>query len=451
MEHASLRRLPVDVNRIQIDAPPRDFRLAWALFLGALIVRLAYIALRDLGNAVPTGTDAVSYDVFARAILAGSSWLTHPGAELFRPPGFPVILAAQYALFCGNMDVVQLSQAFVGAASVVLLFEFGRRHVDRKAALLAAAWLMINPLHLDFAGKLLRENWLVLLNIAVIASLLAKDGLATKGLIRTALLFTLLMHIDSRYVFHLPFFALYISLAKPSKQALLGWSRLTASIKPTALFLLVVLAASAPWAIRNAVAYDRFVLIDPRALDRWANKAKASVAREAESRALPMAGFEARKTAQFDSLTTEEQAAFRAGIRPGSGALTKATFNLTEFWRLYHNHSEYRPFPDARFASRWSLEHNVSSLVFMGLLLPFFVIGVVRGVQTADRVILVMTAFIIVHTLLHVVVHSVTRYRLPVEPFYALIAMQSIVKQSRVMQSLLAKGRATPPAPEVAA
>ena len=380
------------MTKIITAANPRDTRLAWALFLGALIVRLAYIIFRDLGNAIPVGTDAVSYDVFARAILSGTQWLTHPGAELFRPPGYPVILAAQYALFGGNMDLVQLSQAFVGAASVVLIFEFGRRHLNRRAAFFAALWLMVNPLHLDFAGKLLRENWLVLLNLALIISMLARDGVTTKGLIRSALLLTLLMHIDSRYVFHLPFVLFYISLAKPSKQVLWSWQRLAAAIKPTALFLLVVLAASAPWAIRNAVAYDRFVLIDPRALDRWANRAKAGVLREAESPSLPMDAFEARKTAQFDSLTTEEQVAFRAGIRPKSGPIHKAVFNLTEFWRLWHIHSEYRPFPDARFAGKWSLEHNASSLVFMGILLPFFLLGVVRGIQSADRAVHVKTA-----------------------------------------------------------
>ena len=87
------------MTKINPAANPRDTRLAWALFVGALIVRLFYIAYRDLGNAIPVGTDAVSYDVFARAILSGTGWLTHPGPELFRPPGYPMILAAQYALF----------------------------------------------------------------------------------------------------------------------------------------------------------------------------------------------------------------------------------------------------------------------------------------------------------------------------------------------------------------
>jgi len=415
------------VTNSRLTASPTDERLAWALFLGALVVRLAYIALRDLGQAVPAGTDAVSYDAFARAILAGTSWIAHPGPELFRPPGYPMILAVQYALFGGNLDIVQLSQAFVGAASVVLVFEFGRRHGSRTAAVLAALWLMVNPLHLDFAGKLLRENWLVLLNVAVIASLLAMDGLKTGGLVRTALLFTLLMHIDSRYVFHLPFFAVYILLAQPAVGSPLAWRRLVAAVRPTALFVIVVLAASAPWAIRNAMAYDRFVLIDPRTLDRWVGGQHDSMNQSGDPAKATLPAFEAAKVARIDSLSAGERAAFRAGVRPKSGAVNKTLFNFAEFWRLWHVRDEYRPFPDTRFAGRWSTEHNVSSLVFMAALLPFFLIGVARGVASGDRAVLVMTAFIAVHTLLHVAVHSVTRYRLPVEPLYALIAFNALV------------------------
>jgi 4-amino-4-deoxy-L-arabinose transferase-like glycosyltransferase len=405
-----------------------DKRLAWGLFLAALVVRLAYIAFRDLGNAVPAGTDAVSYDAFARAILAGTGWISHPGPELFRPPGYPMILAAQYALFGGNLDVVQLSQAFVGAASVVLVFLFGKQHFDRRAALLAAAWLMVNPLHLDFAGKLLRENWLVLLNVAVIASLLAEDGLRTGGLVRTGLLFTLLMHIDSRYVFHFPFFAVYILLAQEVGGPTLSWRRLVSAVRPIALFVVVVLAASAPWAIRNAVAYNKPVLIDPRTLDRWVGGRHDAMNQAGDPAKETLPAFEAAKRARLDSLSPEERAAFQAGVRPKSGALNKAIFNFTEFWRLWHVNDEYRPFPDTRFAGRWSLEHNLSSLLFMAVLIPFFVMGVLHGIRSNDRAILVMTAFIAVHTLLHVAVHSVTRYRLPVEPLYALIAFGDVLR-----------------------
>jgi len=411
-------------------APKPDARIDRTTLIGlftvALVVRVLYTLFRDVGFAIVPGSDAVSYDVYARAILGGTGWILHPGPELFRPPGYPMILAFLYAVTGHNLAIVQCLQSIAGAGSVALVYVFGCRHMGRAPALLAAVWLLVNPLQLDFNGKLLRETWLVLLNVALLWSLLRRDGLTLRGIVRTALLFTLLMHIDSRYLFHLPFFAVYLAFAARRPGDPLPNARW---VKPAAQFVVLVILFSTPWAVRNQLAYDRFVLIDPRTLDRWAKKAEASVAGDAITPAAVLARFEAAKTARLDSLTAVEADAFRRGLRPAFGQPAKAIFNFTEFWRILDVRPEYRPFPDARFAPPWSLEHNLSSLVFMGLLLPAFLIGTFRGVAALDRVTLVLAAFIVVHTLLHVVVHSVVRYRLPIEPFYALIAFREMMRR----------------------
>jgi 4-amino-4-deoxy-L-arabinose transferase-like glycosyltransferase len=434
MERKSVSPSAKSVNRKAVAgaanaASSLDLSAALPLFLTALLVRVLYAWLRDVGTPVPPGTDAVSYDAFARAILAGPAWILHPGPELFRPPVYPMILAAQYALFGGNMTLVQLSQALIGAASVVLVYEFGRRHVGRGPALWAAAWLLLNPLHLDFTGKLLRENWLVLLQVAFVASLLARDGFRAGGLARSALLLTLLIHMDSRYLVHLPFVPAFLLLALDdgSKWPITP-GRIGRTVGPATVLLGLVLLFSAPWALRNAFAYDHPVVVDPRVLGRWGGRAATTVAGDVETAETMMAEFEARKMARFDSLKAEERAAFTAGVRPRYGQPHKAIFNFTEFWRIAHFGREYRPFPDTRFAGSWSLEHNLASLVFMGLLLPAFLLGLWRGLVAVDRAVLVMASVIVVHTLLHVVVHSVTRYRLPVEPLYALIAFGEMAR-----------------------
>src|SRR5512137_1693085 len=116
----------------------RDRTTVIVLFLAALAIRVVYTLLKDVGHAIPPGTDCVSYDNYARAILAGTGWIAHPGPELFRPPGYPFALAALYALTGRNLALVQCLQSIVGAASVVLVYEFGRRQIGRTAALLCA-------------------------------------------------------------------------------------------------------------------------------------------------------------------------------------------------------------------------------------------------------------------------------------------------------------------------
>jgi hypothetical protein len=176
------------------------------------------------------------------------------------------------------------------------------------------------------------------------------------------------------------------------------------------------------------VAYDRFVLIDPPTLDRWGKRAAASLTGDWLDPEDQLAAFETPKRASFDTLSAVEREAFAAGVRPGHGQPTQAIFNFAEFWRIVHLTSVYRPFPDARFGPPWSVEHNVASFLFMGLLLPVFLAGARRALAAGDRVAILLLAFVAVHTLLHVLVHSVVRYRLPVEPFFALIAFQEIVR-----------------------
>lgn len=435
----------------------RDRATVLALFLAALVIRVVYTLLIDVGRAIPPGSDSVSYDNFARAILAGTGWIFHPGPELYRPPGYPFILALLYAITGKSLAVVQCLQSLAGAASVVLVYEFGRRHVGRTAALLAAVWLLVNPLHLDFNGRLLRETWLVLLNVALLASLLAGDGLRARGVWRTALLFTLLAHVDSRYLFHLPFFAAYYALAAgggtraersrpattPNAAAggargaaaapVTGWAHrrvvnIPGAVRPTLLFAAAVVLFSAPWAIRNALAYDHLVIIDPRVLGLWGGRARTAVVGESRPAQETYAGWETLKQARLDSLSAEERAAFQAGLRPKSGQPARAIYNVTELWRIMRLRPEYRPLPDGRYMGVWSRSHNAASLLFMGLLLPAFLLGAWRALARADRFGLVLLAFIAVHTLLHVVVHSTTRYRLPVEPFYGLIAFQEVAR-----------------------
>lgn len=411
-----------------------ELRIELALFLAAVLVRVAYTLFRDIGDPIPWGTDSESYDVFARAISSGWGWLLHPDAALYRPPVYPLILAFFYAVTGGHPEVVQLFQALVGGVTVLLVYRFGRAWSGQSTALGAAIWLLLSPLQLDFSGKILREVWMVALNFGLVLSIVARDGREWRGLARTALLFTLLAHLDSRYLFHLPFCAGYFALAAANPAAPGGsarWFRIGPAIRAAFIFLGFTLAFSAPWAVRNALVYDQFVLIDPRALGRWGGRAATAVTGDPLSRADLLQAFEQKKEARLDSLSAEERDAYRAGVRPKFGQPHKAWFNFLEFWRIVKIVPEYRPFPDARFASSWSRSHNLSSLLFMGLLLPFFLLGIGRSLGRPDPPALVMLAFLAVHTLLHVLVHSVTRYRLPVEPFYALLAFRALMESRR--------------------
>ena len=53
--------------------------------------------------------------------------------------------------------------------------------------------------------------------------------------------------------------------------------RLPGAARPALLFLAFTLLFSAPWALRNALAYDTRVVIDPRVLAKWGARARTGV------------------------------------------------------------------------------------------------------------------------------------------------------------------------------
>ncbi len=86
--------------------------------------------------------DAVSYDAWARTILAGD-WIGH---EIFyQAPLYPYFLAVVYAAVGSSMAAVRVVQAVLGAASCALLADAGWRLFSRRSGLIAGFMLAAYP------------------------------------------------------------------------------------------------------------------------------------------------------------------------------------------------------------------------------------------------------------------------------------------------------------------
>ncbi|MBZ0267820.1 glycosyltransferase family 39 protein, partial [bacterium] len=134
-------------------AIPVRWVLGGALIV-AVVLRLEY--LRELA-ASPFGEhlllDATWYDQAARRLLDGVPLAK--GAAYFRPPLYPMFVAALYALFDGSIWSVRATQWALGVVHVALCWGVARRtHGDRAAAVtavLAAAYGMF----IYFEGEIL--------------------------------------------------------------------------------------------------------------------------------------------------------------------------------------------------------------------------------------------------------------------------------------------------------
>lgn len=126
-----------------------------ALVAGAaLLVRIAYFAAyRDSSFFVAPVLDSAGHDLMARA-LAGGDWTA--GAPYFRPPLYPWLLGALYALVGAGPWPGRLLSGAAGVATALAVWEGARRlGLGRGARLAVALAMAVWPVELFLEGELL--------------------------------------------------------------------------------------------------------------------------------------------------------------------------------------------------------------------------------------------------------------------------------------------------------
>lgn len=151
-----------------------------ALFAAALAWRWAYLARLQ---ATPF---AGSLDADSRIYWGWSEYILRhglvPPAPFFLAPLYPYVLAAWRALGAARVGDVLLVQALLGAASVVLLADATRRLAGRGPALVVGALLAFLQPTTFFAGLILPESLLLVVESALVWFVVATDwARATPG------------------------------------------------------------------------------------------------------------------------------------------------------------------------------------------------------------------------------------------------------------------------------
>jgi 4-amino-4-deoxy-L-arabinose transferase-like glycosyltransferase len=341
-----------------------------------------------------------------------------------------------------------LVQCVIGSFSVLLIYFLAKTVFNRQAAALAASWAAVYPLFLYYCGFLLAETIVIFLFLFFVLSVLVflrKKKLSIMA--GSGILYALLIHADPRFLFHFPFvfFYLYIGLADLRK-----------TVKPFIMFSLIVLLFSVPWAVRNHFAYeDRFVLINTRTLDMWAKRTVVNVSGRTRDEQNSAGNAKPKSLEQFEEwkrktltehpgygqetpgdyeskrgpagkISQEEMSAFENGARPSFSIPGLYLHHFLEFWRFARFAPGYDPYPDLRFERKWGRGRNLIGIAFTGVLLPFFAAGIFFCVKQKNRFGLLLCAIVFTHMLLHVIVHSRERYRMPIEGFIFMVAFYGL-------------------------
>ena len=158
-------------NPLESRTEPQTRLWLWAALTAGLAFRIAYlVSMRGhpLFEPLLPGYDMTVFHEWAKRIAGGK--LTYDGA-FYQAPLYPYLLGAIYALTGPSELIAKIFQAFLGTASVGLLYLLGQRLFGRRTAL-TAAWLMaLTPIFPFYECFLLADSLITFLNLALLAAL----------------------------------------------------------------------------------------------------------------------------------------------------------------------------------------------------------------------------------------------------------------------------------------
>lgn len=236
-----------------------DGRRWW--LVPALIALLA-VTIRLVVIVADSGyepiNDAFDYDRHAVSIAAGdgypeSEYGSGVGPTALRSPGYPLALAAVYAVSGDSVDAGRVLGALLGGVTVFLVFLLAAPVWGRGAGLVAAAMTAVFPPLALLSTELFNETLFIPLALgAVLCATRYKDsGLLRWALLTGALAGAALLTRNAG-----------LALLAPLLLALwLAGRRRGRPLLAPAVMLAVVVLLIAPWTVRNAVEFGRFIPI----------------------------------------------------------------------------------------------------------------------------------------------------------------------------------------------
>lgn len=386
------------------------------LLLAALAVRAAWALLK--GQFWGYHDDGLFDDgVFlqmGRAVLGRDAWV------ISHPPGYPAFLAPFLLLGEWGVSLARWAQFLVSSLVPVLAYRVAL-HLQRprEEALLAGAFLVVDPMLVYFTPRFMSES---LFTALVMAFMLAWVAAWRGGSTRLAALAGALGAAASltRGTF-LPFGGALALVALWRRREQPAWARLVLACG------LAWTAGVGLWTLRNWRAYHRFVPVSVQGGWNFYEGLETDYALIARRPVEMAQEAEALGLKDAWEMNAHFGAKADAWIRENPGEFVRRTLiKGYRFWRLA---------PEAPHRGVVRLATGLFSAALFG----FALYGLARGAAAAPGAAFLL-AWCLVLNLLHAVFASTLRYRLPVEPIAAVFAGAGLAAAAR-RRGILYTGR----------
>ena len=237
--------------------PTRGKLALAALFLLALALRLAWIAYVDPSPHDGRFDDTSWYDGSAQAIADGRGYIFFDGAPTAAwPVGYPAFLAAVYRVTGDSVLSAKVTNAFLGALTVLGAYALGARVFGLRAGWTAALVLAFFPNQVFFATLVMSEilSAFLLLLVLLAVLYLTLDGERARwwGAAVAGLLVGLAALVRGEFLLF------FLVPLLPWRLVLGTWRR---ALGYEGVALAAVALVLTPWTVRNAVRLDYPVVV----------------------------------------------------------------------------------------------------------------------------------------------------------------------------------------------
>ena len=405
------------------------------VFAVALAIRLVHVwQIRSSPFFYTLIGDGLSYDTWARQIASGD-WI---GRDVFyQTPLYPYFLGTLYALGSG-LGAVRVGQAFIGAASCVLLAYASGRFFGARTGLVAGVMLAIYAPAVFFDGliqKPVLDVFFICLALALLADLMAEPMKPRRWLALGLTLGALALTRENAllFVIAVPAWAWIYYKA-------LGRARFT-MVGPLLLGAALLLL---PVAARNAAVGGGFHLTTSQFGPNFyiGNGPRADGGY--------VALVQGHGTAEFERTDATQLADHAAGrsLSPGEvstywtrealGAIAAQPLRWIALegrkFRLVWSSTETMDTESQDAYVQWSTVLRVlSPLAHFGILAPLALLGIwiTRG---EGRRLSLLYVLLVTYTASVLVFYVLARYRYPMVPFLIIFAAAAIVNVRTILQ-----------------
>ncbi|HPP30084.1 MAG TPA: glycosyltransferase family 39 protein [bacterium] len=362
------------------------------LFITAFLIRVAFVL--TLKNNFYFD-DEFEYYRIAENFLSGKGFFVSEGLKGFRPPLYPILLSILYLLKF-NLIGIRIFQCIISALTVLLIYFTGKNLFSEKVALWSSIIAVIYPYFIFYNGFLLTETLFIFFTTLTLYAFITlsarplswiKAGISSglAGLCRPTM------------QLYLPVVLIHIACDKEK------WKL---KIKKIFYILLFFSLTLSPWIIRNYLVFGKFIpgtTMGGRVF--WEGNNPYSEG--GPCRYFPE---EIEKLPEVERDSAYYRKTIEVIRENPSRFLWLLQNKFKRFWNVIPNASEFtKPL------------YRIISIFSFGIMLPFFILGFFLTLTNSRANFI--HSLIVLFTVFHVIFLASIRYRVPLEPFYIILAV----------------------------